>query len=133
MDVVCLLATSLDKAFRAILSAKPWQICCLLTYVHPLKLAVTLTNLRDEHTIVWLDSSKIATYAAPDASTAWALTNTLLVREPGGQLGGIYPVAASIPESLQPSAKQQKLHLHALQWGFDTQRRLGTGRDPSLA
>lgn len=48
--------------------------------MHPLKLAVTLTNLRDEHTIVWLDGSEGTSYAAPDASVPWALAKNLLVK-----------------------------------------------------
>lgn len=86
----------------------------LLANIHAphLKPAVTLTDLRDKHTIFWLDGSEIIFYAAPDASTAWALTKALLVRDPDGHNAD--PSADSIPESLQPLAKRQKLDIHGM-------------------
>ncbi|KAL0040610.1 hypothetical protein WJX77_012388 [Trebouxia sp. C0004] len=58
----------------------------LLANIHApdFKPAITLTDLKDSHSIFWLDGLSIMYYAAPDAATAWALAKALLVRDPEG-------------------------------------------------
>ena len=81
----------------------------LLANIHApdMKPAVTLTDLRERHTIFWLDGLNIMYYAAPNAATAWALTKALLIRDADGH--STNPAIGSLPESLKPLAKRQKL------------------------
>ena len=81
----------------------------LLANIHApdLKLTVTLTDLRDNHSIFWLDGLNIMNYAAPDAATAWAMTNALLVCDPEGHSNDLS--LGQLPQSLEPFAKRQKL------------------------
>ena len=50
--------------------------------MHPLKLAVTLTDVRDEHTSVWLEHDGSEPHPVQHQMLAWAVTKTLLVRDP---------------------------------------------------
>ena len=89
----------------------------LLANVHApdMKPAVTLTDLGEKHTIFWLDGLTIMYCAAPDAATAWALTEALLVRDADGH--STDPAIGSVPESLQPIATRQKLDVHRMRSG----------------
>lgn len=51
-------------------------------------------------------------YAAPDAATAWALTNALLARDSEGHSSN--PSVGQLPQSLVPFAKRQKLDVHGM-------------------
>ena len=84
----------------------------LLANITHLRPAVTLTDLRDKHIIFWLDGFQIVFYAAPNASTAWALTKALLVRDVDSH--SIKPSADRLPQSLQPLAQRQKLDLRKM-------------------
>ena len=86
----------------------------LLANIHApdLKPAITLTDLRDNHSIFWLDGLSIMYYAAPDAATAWALTNALLVRDPEGHSNDLS--LGQLPQSLEPFAKRQKLDVDGM-------------------
>ena len=86
----------------------------LLANIHApdLKPAITLTDLRDSHSIFWLDGLSIMYYAAPDAATAWALTNALLIRDPEGHSNTVS--IGQLPHSLEPFAKRQKLDVHRM-------------------
>ena len=85
------------------------MVALLLANIHApdMKPAVTLTDLRERHTIFWLDGFNIMYYAAPNAATAWALTKALLIRDADGH--STNPDIGSLPESLKPLAKRQKL------------------------
>jgi len=74
--------------------------------------AITLTDLQDSHSIFWLDRFSIMYYAAPDAATAWALTNALLARDSEGHSSN--PSVGQLPQSLVPFAKRQKLDVHGM-------------------
>ncbi|KAL0019266.1 hypothetical protein WJX77_007151 [Trebouxia sp. C0004] len=74
--------------------------------------AITLTDLQDSHSIFWLDGFSIMYYAAPDAATAWALTNALLARDSEGHSSN--PSVGQLPHSLLPFAKRQKLDVHGM-------------------
>lgn len=54
--------------------------CLLLANIHSSdeRPCITLTDLRDQHVLYWLDGMNIRYFAAPDAATAWALTRALL-------------------------------------------------------
>ena len=82
----------------------------LLANIHApdFKPATTLTDLRDRHTIFWLDGFSIMYYAAPDAATAWALTKALLVYD----LEDHSSAAGQLPQSIEPITKRQKLDVH---------------------
>ncbi|KAL3148966.1 hypothetical protein ABBQ32_001823 [Trebouxia sp. C0010 RCD-2024] len=86
----------------------------LLANIHApdLKPAITLTDLRDSHSIFWLDGLNIMYYAAPDAATAWALTKALLVRDPEGHSNN--QSLGQLPQSLEPFAKRQKLDVYGM-------------------
>ena len=86
----------------------------LLANIHApdLKPAITLTDLRDSHSIFWLDGLSIMYYAAPDAATAWALTKALLVRDPEGHSNNLS--LGRLPESLEPFAKHPKLDVYSM-------------------
>ena len=86
----------------------------LLAKVHApdLKPATTLTDLRDSHSIFWLDGFSIMYYAALDAATAWALTKALLVPDPEGHSNNLS--LDQLPQSLEPFAKRQKLDVYGM-------------------
>ena len=86
----------------------------LLANIHApdLKPAITLTDLRDSHSIFWLDGLSIMYYAAPDAATAWAVTKALLVRDPEGHSNN--QSLGQLPQSLEPFAKRQKLDVYGM-------------------
>ncbi|DBA89169.1 TPA: hypothetical protein ACH3X1_016327 [Trebouxia sp. C0004] len=86
----------------------------LLANIHApdLKPAITLTNLRDSHSIFWLDGLSIMYYAVPDAATAWALTKALLVRDPEGHSSNLS--LGQLPQSLEPFTKRQKSDVYGM-------------------
>ena len=63
-------------------------------------------------------------YAAPDGATAWALTKALHIRDADGQ--STNPAIGSLPESLKPSAKRQKLDLCGMHSGGGELAQLAT-------
>ena len=77
-----------------------------------LKPTITLTDLRDSHSIFWLDSLSIMYYAAPDAATAWALTKALLVLDPEIHSNNLS--WSQLPHKLGPMAKRQKLDVYSM-------------------
>ncbi|DBA77360.1 TPA: hypothetical protein ACH3X2_000877 [Trebouxia sp. C0005] len=89
----------------------------LLANIHApdMKPAVTLTDLRERHTIFWLDGLNIMYYAAPNAAIAWALTKALLIRDVDGH--STNPTIGSLPESLKPLAKRQKFDARGMHSG----------------
>ena len=86
----------------------------LLANIHApdFKPAITLTDLRDRHSIFWLDGFSIMYYAAPDAATAWALTRALLVCDLEDHSNA--PCNRQVPTSIEPLAKRQKLDVHTM-------------------
>ena len=76
------------------------------------KPAITLTDLRDRHSIFWLDGFSIMYYAAPDAATAWALTKALLVCDLEDHSHAL--CNSQLPQSIEPLAKRQKLDVHTM-------------------
>ena len=76
------------------------------------KPAITLTDLKDTHSIFWLDGFSIMYYAAPDAATAWALTKALLVWDLEDHSNA--PRNHQLPQSIEPLAKRQKLDVHTM-------------------
>lgn len=70
---------------------------------------VTVTDLRDKHSILWLDGSQILYHTPQDAATAWTLTRALLGQDPRHSTSQTH--AESVPECLQPVAKRRKLEM----------------------
>ena len=86
----------------------------LLANIHApdFKPAITLTDLKDKHSIFWLDGFSIMYFAAPDAATAWALTKALLVWDLEDHSNA--PCKRQLPQSIEPLAKRQKLDVHTM-------------------
>ena len=86
----------------------------LLANIHvpDFKPAITLTDLKDRHSIFWLDGFSIMYYAAPDAATAWALTRALLVCDLEDHRHA--PCSGQLPQSIEPLAKRQRLDVHTM-------------------
>ncbi|CAL8465620.1 g5156 [Coccomyxa elongata] len=68
---------------------------------------ITLTDLRDQHVLYWMDGVDITYFAAPDAATAWALTRALLRDEMGSSSDDEEP----LPQAIAAVAKRRKLEL----------------------
>ena len=88
----------------------------LLANIHALdfKPAITLTDLRDRHSIFWRDGFSIMYYAAPDAVTAWVLTRALLVYDLVAADHSSAALKGQLPQSIEPLAKRQKLDVHTM-------------------
>lgn len=93
----------------------------LLANIHALdfKPAVTLTDLKDIHSIFWLNEFSIMYYAAPNAATAWALRKALLFCCLGlarSQQCSMHPPAATKHWSTCKTAKigRPKSHVHRM-------------------
>lgn len=79
-----------------------------------LKPGITLTDLRDNHSIFWLDGLNIMYYAAPDAATAWALTKALLLCDPASEGCSDAPSTFQLPQGLEPLLKRQRLDVQGM-------------------
>ena len=84
--------------------------CLLLANIHAPneRPGITLTNLNDQHILYWLDGATIMYYSAPDAATAWAMTNAFIQGEP---CSGSEEEQHELPAGLASVAKRQKLDL----------------------
>ena len=111
---VSLLACSKVKsAYKAKASCQA-MAALLLANIHAphFKPAITLTDLKNTHSIFWLDGLSIMYYAAPNAATAWALTKALLAWDLEDHSNA--PCKRQLPQSVEPIAKRQKLDVHAM-------------------
>lgn len=102
----CLLVQELAQtayAFQA-------MACLLLANIHApnARPGITLTNLNDQNILYWLDGNTIMYYSAPDAATAWAMTNAFIQGEPSS---GSEEGEHQFPAGLASVAKRQKLDL----------------------
>lgn len=70
---------------------------------------ITLTNLDDQNILYWLDGSTIMYYSAPDAATAWAMTNALIQGEQS--TSSEEEEQHPFPAGLASVTKRQKLDL----------------------
>lgn len=72
--------------------------CLLLANIHSSdeRPGITLTDLRDQHVLYWLEGMNIRYYVAPDATTAWALTRAHLRGEIGSDSDDVEPLPEAV-------------------------------------